>query len=197
MGRSQDARTSGVTEYRVRLAEAERDLAKAERLQRLNVDWFRERARAALATAPEHRDEVHRNAIRSLAVSIQGLADIQREHGEAGCVENLREAFDLNGVIGEPTGQATCAFNLGKVYTRVAALRDLGAAERWLKQSLELLPLKDVSGRGKVLVMLGNVSAERFYDALRVGQPDEERSQFLVDAERYYQQALQLYPASR
>ncbi len=56
-----------VTEYRVRLAQEERDLAKAERLQRLSVDWDRERARAALATAPEQTQRCQRNAIRTLA----------------------------------------------------------------------------------------------------------------------------------
>ena len=41
---------SQVTEYRVRLARDERNLATAERVQRLNVDWNRGRAGAALAT---------------------------------------------------------------------------------------------------------------------------------------------------
>ena len=64
-----------VTEYRVLLAKEERDLDKAERLQRLRVDWDRERASAALATAPEQRSDSERNAIRTLAASVQVLGD--------------------------------------------------------------------------------------------------------------------------
>ncbi len=73
-----------VTEYRVDLALEERNLAKAERLQRLSVDRDRERARAALATAPGQRSDIQRNDIRTLAVNIEGLANVQMDKGESG-----------------------------------------------------------------------------------------------------------------
>ncbi len=151
-----------VTEYRVRLAREERDLDKAERLQRLSVDWDRERARAALATAPEQRSDDQRNAIRSLAVSIHELGEIQRENNDPACAESYREAFDLAQSIADRAGQAVCAFNLGIAYTDVAALRDFDAAERWLRQSLDLRPPGDALGRGKSLDQLGKLALRAF-----------------------------------
>jgi hypothetical protein len=124
-----------VTEYRVRLAQEERDLEKAGCLQRLSVDWVRERAREALATAPERRTGVHRNLIRTLAVSMELLATIQREKGDSACGATYREAFDLYGRIQASTEQSVVAHNLGIAYTDIDALRNFDAAEQWLEQA--------------------------------------------------------------
>src|SRR5260370_874710 len=80
------------TEHRVQLAREERDLDNAERLQRLCVDWDRERARSAIATAPKARSDSQRNAIRTLEASIHQLGDIQRQNNDPACADSYREA---------------------------------------------------------------------------------------------------------
>jgi hypothetical protein len=125
------------TEYRVQLAQRERDLAKAERLQRLRADWARDNACAALARQPELRSDVQRNDIRSLGTSINQLGEIQRQNNNPGCADSYREAFRLAQSLDDKALQATCAFNLGKAYTSVTELRDFDVADRWLKQSYD------------------------------------------------------------
>jgi hypothetical protein len=77
-----------VTEYRVRLEEEARQWDKAERMQRLSVEWARKRASAALAIPAESVDDKQRDAIRALAASIHELGEIQREVGQPACVES-------------------------------------------------------------------------------------------------------------
>jgi hypothetical protein len=100
-----------VTEYRVLLAEEERNWALAERLQWVRVDWNRQRAQPALALTSERRDAMQRNAIRTLAASLNELAGIQREQGNPTCAATYHEALDLADAIGDTGGQATCALN--------------------------------------------------------------------------------------
>jgi tetratricopeptide (TPR) repeat protein len=182
------------TGYRVLLAEEERNLAKAERLQRLKVDWDRQAARAALATTPEERSDGQRNDIRTLGSSIHELGEIQRATGDLACADSYREAFKLTQAIGDRPGQAVCAANLGLVYTDVAGLRDLDAAEHWSRQSLDLRLPGDATGRGKSLGQLGQVFLLRFDDALAQEQPAAELRRLISDAAEYYQQALELFP---
>jgi tetratricopeptide (TPR) repeat protein len=127
-------------------------------------------------------------------VSIEGLGVIQRDKDEPGCAENLREAFNLYGVIEASTEQGACAFNLGVAYMDVAALRDFDAAEHWLRQDLDSMVPGDTSGRGKTVGQLGKLSILRFYDALH-RKRSEEGVRFINDAARHYQQALQLFPS--
>ena len=135
-GREED--WSLVTSYRFSLARADRSWAEAERLQRICVDWDRKRARPALETAPETRDYRQRHAVRTLTASVHDLAEIQQEKDDPACVGAYREAFDLANAIGDTTLQATCAFNLGRAYRRIAGLRNLDEAERWARESLDL-----------------------------------------------------------
>jgi tetratricopeptide (TPR) repeat protein len=198
-----------VTDYRVRLASDEHDWAEAERLQRLCVDWDRQRAEPALAAARDRRDGSERNAIRTLAVSLQALADIQREQGRATCVAAYREALDLGGAIGDAAVQAVCAFNLGRAYRNIADLRNLDEAERWYRQSLDLFAPDDRLGRGRCVGQLGLVAYERFLDAQTAKRPfrrfldaltgkrrPEELAGYLAEAARLYQQALDMMPAT-
>jgi hypothetical protein len=184
-----------VTEYRVRLAwQDERDLAKAERLQRLRVNWSRERAGAALAKAPGERSEAELNAIRSLAVSAHELGQIQRMKDDPACVLSYREAFDLAQTIGDTAAQETSAFNLGNAYMDVSGLRDFDAAEKWFQQSLKLIASGDAPGRGKTLAQLGGLFLRRFDDALAQERPEAELLQLINRAAQYYHQALALFP---
>jgi hypothetical protein len=152
-----------VTLHRVRLTREERDWAKAERLQRLLVDWSRQRAEPALAAAPERRDASQLQAIRTLGVSLQHLADIQKQQGRATCAAIFREALDLAGAIGDGAMQATCAFNLGHAYNDIAGLRNLDEAERWYRQSFDLRAPHDGLGRGRCVSQLAALANYRTF----------------------------------
>ena len=192
-GREQE--WSFVTEYRVRLAREDRDLAMAERLLQLAVNWDRERARTALATASELRSNNQRSLVRAFSLALNELGEIRRENNDPHCAESFREAFELAHSIDDRSLQAVCAFNLGIAYSDVLSLSDFDAAERWLRQSLDLRPSEDALGRGKSLGQLGNLAVERF-DALEKHQRQEEGLRCINDAARYFQAALELFPPS-
>jgi hypothetical protein len=100
---------SQVTSYRVGLAKMARDWTQAEQLQRVRLDWDRERAQPSLRTAPEARNNKQRDAIRTIGSSIHEFAA-------------YREAFDLAKSIGDAAGQAICAHNLGAAYIEIRSL---------------------------------------------------------------------------
>jgi tetratricopeptide (TPR) repeat protein len=183
-----------VTAYRVRLAETDRDLAKAARLQHLLADWARERARLALATGPEQRSDNQRNAIRDLAVSLHELGRVQGEDNDPACVDSYFEALRLAEAIAETALQAACALNLGLAYMNVAALRDFDAAEQWSKQALNMHRPGDWYGRGKAHMQLGKACILRFQDALSKEKTQDELLRLLNECAQYYQKALQLFP---
>ncbi|MFO1430198.1 MAG: CHAT domain-containing protein [Candidatus Competibacteraceae bacterium] len=183
-----------VTEYRVRLAMEARQWAEAERLQRVCVEWARQRAAAALTVPPNALDDAQRNAIRTLAASLHELGKIQRELGQAVCVKQYEEALKLSESIGEKAGAATCASNLGHAYMTIPALRDLAQAERWYRRSLELHDEYDRLGRGQCLGELGHVAWERFQEARDAGKPETELLRHLNEAVQFYSQALELLP---
>ena len=183
-----------VTDYRVGLALAERVLDKAERLQRLNSignasvpvrRWLRCRSSAAPASATT---SVRSPRLCMNSDKYSGTTTIPS------CADSYGEAFSLAQSIADRVGQATCAFNLGVAYTNVARLRDYDVAEQWLRQSLDLTPPGDTSGRGKTVGQLGKVSLLRYDDSEEKGRPPEERLRFLIVAKQHYQQALQLCP---
>ena len=112
------------------------------------------------------------------------------------CAHSFREAFGLAQSIVNRTGQAVCAFNLGGVYSNVAALHDFDAAEHWLLQCLDLRPPGDALGRGKSLNQLGSIALKRFDDAVEKKRPKEECLRLINDAADHYEQALQLFPST-
>jgi len=183
-----------VTEYRVRLAREARQWAEAKRLQRVCVDWDRQHAAPTLAMPLDKLDDAGRNAIRSLAVSLEILAVILREQGKAECVTPSEEAISLYQRIGDRAAEAISAFNLGHAYKNLPALRDLAQAERWYRRSLELSEERDVLGRSKCHNQLGSVARERFKEARAAGRPEGELLRHLNDALRFYLQALDLLP---
>jgi len=191
-GREED--WSFVIEYRVRLAREARQWAEAERLQRAQVEWTRQRAAQGLALPPETLNDVQRNAIRTLAVSLELLAIILREQGKAECVSPSEEAIGLYQRIGDRATEAISAFNLGHAYKELLAIRDLDQAERWYRRSLELRSEHDRLGRGKSHYTLGHVARERFKEAQAAGRSEEELLRHLNDAVQFYHQALDLLP---
>jgi len=185
-----------VTEYRIELAIEGRNWVEAERLQRLRVDWNRQRAQTAMATDPQSWDPRQHHAIRSLQSSLQGLAGTLRLQGNSACVAPLHEALDLATTVGNTVGQAVCAFNLGNAYKDIADLYDLDEAELWYKRSLDLRLPNDGLGRSKCIHQLGTVAAQRFADAIKAKHPREECNRHLIKSAQLYEQALEMTPAS-
>ncbi len=183
-----------VTDYRVRLARESRQWVEAVRLQRVWVDWNRRRAAPALELAPEALDEAKRNGIRTLAVSLEGLGNIQRELEQAGCLGSYQEALSLAERIGDRTEAGICAFNLGRAYTGVLAIRDLTQAEDWYRRSLQLRDEYDRFGRSHCYHQLGLVALERFREARTGAEPEAELFRHINAALQSYEEALGLTP---
>jgi tetratricopeptide (TPR) repeat protein len=183
-----------VTEYRVRLAQQERQWIDAERLQTIRVDWNRQRAAPALARPAEELTEGERRAIRTLAVSLHELGQIRRGLERVDCVPAYEEALQLSERIGERAGAAICAFNLGHAFKNLSTLRDLDQAERWYQRSLELYEEGERHDRGQCVMQLGAVARERFREAQTAGRPEEELLIHLNNAVRLYHEALELLP---
>ena len=182
-----------VTAYRVQLAMEARRWAEAERLQHRRVEWDRQRAAAALAVPPNVLDDAQRHAIRTLAVSLHQLGEIQRELGQAACVKQYEEALELSESIGDKAAAVVCG-NLGRAYKNIPALRDLAQAEHWYRRSLELFDERDRLGRGQCLGQLGSVAYKRFKEARAAGKPETELLRYLNDAVQFYSQVLDLLP---
>lgn len=177
-GREED--WSLVTDYRVRLAQKARQWPEAERLQNMHVEWDRRRAR-----------EEDPNSVRTLAVSLRELGEIQRETGRPECVKAYRESLDLAMQIGDRPGAAVAAFSLGHAHLD---LRDLDEAERWYRKSLELRAEGDLLGGVGCLGQLGHVALERFKEARKAKKPESKLRGHLNDALRSYNQALDMTP---
>jgi tetratricopeptide (TPR) repeat protein len=185
---------SQVTSYRVSLAKMDRDWSQAEQLQRVRLDWDRERSQPSLHTAPEARNNEQRDDIRTIGASVHELAEIQRQKGAASCADAYREAFDLANAIGDTAGQAICAYNLGAAYIEIADLRDLDEAERWCRKSLDLRPSADEIGRSQCLGQFGLIVYERFKETRAAKQPGKELHDLLAEAAQLYEQALEMCP---
>ncbi|WP_295440815.1 tetratricopeptide repeat protein [uncultured Thiodictyon sp.] len=188
------------TDYRVRLAEEDRDWAGAERLQRRAVDWHRERAEPLLARPAAGLDGDDRNRLRTMAASLHELGEIRRGQEHPDCVAAYEEALALLERIGETAQAAICAFNLGHVHTGVRgpggipALRDLPKAEHWYRRSLALRPEGDRQGRARSLAQLGAVAWEQAYEAKAAGDAQQVSTR-VREALGHYHQALDLLPA--
>jgi tetratricopeptide (TPR) repeat protein len=124
------------------------------------------------------------------------LGHLQREQGDAACVDSYQEALVVFERIGAQTEAAVIAFNLGHAYMGdfVPALRDLVQAEQWYRRSLELTHENDQLGQGQTQGQLGYVAWERFKEARQAGQPSEVLSEHLNVALQAYQQSLLMFP---
>ncbi|MEA2601106.1 MAG: hypothetical protein QOF89_2098 [Acidobacteriota bacterium] len=185
---------SVMTGYRVRLAREELQWAEAERLQIICVDWDRRRAAHALTRPVEELSAEERNALRTLAVSLEGLGLIRRDLKQADCVLAYEQAFELSERIGDQAEAAICAHQLGRIFIVLPALRDLDKAERWYRRSFNLFDERDRLRRGECLNELGNIALERFREARATAQPQAELIRHLNEALRLSQEALELLP---
>lgn len=200
-----DARTGGplsgleeewgvVTQYRVDFAIEARQCREAEQLQRILVDWNRKEAAPFLALLPDKLDDVQRNKIRTLVVSLNELARIQSGLGQSECISKYEESLKLEELIGDRALIATTTMNIGIAYKNIPAIRNLAKAEQWLKRSLMLRDEHDKLGRAKCLQHMGFLAYERFDDAMKAKNPEEELLKYLNAALQFYQQALDMLP---
>lgn len=184
-----------VNGYRVQLVREERQWDKAERLQRVVVDWARRYAAPVHELPREDLDGSQLNKLRSLAASLHELADIRRELGWEDCVAVYEESLELAESIGDRALAATCAINLSNAYDEIPALRDLREAERWCRRSLELREEGDQLGRGQCFGQLGFVAFGLFREAGEAKRPLEECLGHLNEAAYFYHQQIELTPA--
>lgn len=185
-----------VTEYRVGLARDARRWEEAEQLQRACVDWDRDRAAATLARPPETWDANEKNRVRTVAVSLHDLAQVQRERLAPKCVGSFQEALGLAEQIGDTALAGVCAFNLGHAFMDIPEIRDLAAAERWYRRSLELQAEDDKMGQAECLGQLGMVAYGRFLDARKADRPPDECVARLREAADFSHQALRITPSN-
>ncbi len=185
-----------VNQYRVRLAEEEREWKEAERLQNLNVEWCRQHTTSALEIPIDRLNERQRHDIRTLAVSIEQLGYIQREVGRTECVKSYKESLKLSERIDDKPEAAICAFNLGNAYQDLSELRDLDKAQQWHERGLKLCTEGDRLGQAQSVMQLGSVALERYIEAHRANRPEKELLKHLNEALGRYHEALELLPES-
>jgi tetratricopeptide (TPR) repeat protein len=183
-----------VIEYLTRLAMETRQWNEAERYMRKKVEFARSRAVSLLARPAESLSAGEKNTLRMLAASLHELGEIQREMGQPDCLKNYEESLDLLEKIGERTGAATCAFNLGHAYKDLPALRNLDEAESWYQRCYELSDVNDRKVRGLSLHQLSLVAYQRFSDGKKTNLPNEELANLLRRALDYSNQALSTLP---
>jgi tetratricopeptide (TPR) repeat protein len=183
-----------VMQYRVHVAQEDRDWVEAERLQLIVAQSDREQAQPALDLSPGELSEEQRNAIRTLAVSLERLGHLCREQERDECAARFEEALELADRIGDRVEAAICAFNLGTSHMIVPGIRDLDRAEHWYRVSLERREKDDRIGRGSCLGQLGSIASSRFSEARGEGRPQEELLRHLDEAEERYREVLDLLP---
>jgi tetratricopeptide (TPR) repeat protein len=192
-GREQEE-WSLVMQYRVHLAQDEQNWVEAERLQLIVEQSDRERAQPGLDLSADELSEEQRNAIHTLAVSLERLGHICREQERDECAARFEQALELADRIGDTVEAAICAFNLGTSHMIVPGLRDLDRAEHWYRVSLERRGEQDRIGRGSCLGQLGSIASSRFSEARAEGRSQEELQRHLDEASQLYREALDLLP---
>ncbi len=196
-----------VTAYRVQLAREVQQWAEAERFQRVCVHRDRQTAEDVvgprserttlvkwLKTVDPNLDNAQRNAIRTLAISLQGLGHIYRELNKADCVVAFEESLALFERIGERAGAARSALAIGQAYKDIDAMRALADAEYWLRHSLKMRPEHDRQGQAISLRELGGVALSRFWEARDANAPEAELLRHLNTALQFYSQTLWEFP---
>lgn len=195
---SQSGREDGwaiITYYRVELLKMDRRWAAAAQLQKLLVDFHRQKISPLLTTSSEQLDSSQRNIVRSLAVSVELLGSIQREQGLQECTTSYLEAYKLALQINDNTEAANCAFNLGRVYAGdIPPIQNLAQAEEWYQKGLTLSPQHDVLIRGRMQGQLGYLALRRFQAALRARESHTILSSYLSTAREAFEKALNTFP---
>jgi len=184
--------------YRVGLAQGQdRDLARAAALQEKRVAWDRQKAAAVLALPDDAAlDDLQRNRIRTLGVSLEHMGHILREQGNGDCVKHYEEAIRYLRRIKDTPFEAICHFNLGHAYLTLPDISNLDLAEAAYQRSLDLFDLNDALGRSRCIHQIGMVHHARCDEAQKKSEPMETLLRHARAAEKYYQEALDLCPTS-
>jgi len=180
-----------IIQWRMQLAREGRNLAKAERLQRIQVDEQRRNAASLLTRPAESLSAREKNTLRTLAVSVEQLGHIQRDQGKPECADAYKESIPLYQQIDDKPAEAVLVFNLGHAYANLPALRNLDEAERWYRRSLELNVEGDRQGNAGCYSQLGLIEYEKFNEAQKAKQPDEQLLKYLNAAVKWYHLALE------
>jgi tetratricopeptide (TPR) repeat protein len=184
-----------VTQYRVNLAGEALQLAQAEDLQRIELEWNRGIVERLLALSSQELSGDQRNSIRSFAVSLEKLGSILREQDKPECADFYHEAIQLCQLIGDTSEEAVIFYNLGHAYLGISTLRNIDKAEHFYLRSLELREVGDFVGRSCSYNQLSIVECQRFDDAIKATHPDEAFITHLINSALVYcQKALDLLP---
>lgn len=194
VGREDDY--SVVMDYRVKIAkDVERDLARAEELQKKRVAHDRVRAEEALALPVDIEvPPALRHSLRTLAVSLGTLGQLQRDAQETACVDSFQEAGGLLGRIGDRVTQAITELDLGNCFLKLSSLRNLDAAASAYQRSLDLCVPSDALTRSVCLQQIAMVYHMRFNEAHAANEAAEILLQHANAALLNYTGALNLCP---
>ena len=183
------------TGYRVDIAVQCRDWPAAEKLQDAVITWRRDRAADALTVLPDMLDDGQWHDIHNLAVELEQLGRFLRDQQQSRCTGPFLEAIGLCQRIGDRREEAILAYNLGQAYLNTPGLRDLDQAERWYRNSIELIEEHDTLGLSRTTHQLGTVAFERFREDEDAGADEAELLRHLNDAILAYEEGRQLLPA--
>jgi tetratricopeptide (TPR) repeat protein len=180
--------------YRVRIALKERELPLAERLQQALVVWQRQRSAGLLNRPTTELSLRERYELESLGVALYGLAEVQRQQGEASCIDSYKAALAFAEQTGDRSRAAACAFSLGNTFVSLPNLHDIDKAEHWYHRSLDLSLPGDRLVRARIIKQLGSIALERFDKAKWRREPKPTLLKHLNTAMEHYQQALYVLP---
>jgi tetratricopeptide (TPR) repeat protein len=139
--------------------------------------------------------DADRNTIRTLAVSLLQLGEIQREREDTKCITSYEEALDLAEHIGDRALSAGCSFELGTAYKDIPAIQNLQRAERQYQRSLSLYDEHDRLAQGRCQGSLGAVALRRAGEAQANEEGDDTIHAHLNAALVAYHKSLELIPA--
>jgi tetratricopeptide (TPR) repeat protein len=183
-----------VTDQRVSLAKAARDMHAAAALIDARIKWVRARAAEALSLPATSLNDRQRWNIRSLVTAIAALGNLLLEQEDAGCLAHFQEGFTLAQQIDDRSLEADLAGCLGNAYM-ISEVTNLDQAEHWFRHSLDLRA--DSDGLGKVLSLgsLGRVAYKRFSAGRASGEADSVLLGYLNTALYWFQQGRDLTPS--
>jgi tetratricopeptide (TPR) repeat protein len=160
------------------------------------VEWSRKQAAPYLQMPPEKLNSTGRNTVRTLAVSLHELGQIQREMSSGACVTSYEESLGLFERIKKQSDAGANAFNLGHAYKDIPGIRNLEKAEQWYRRSLELHDERDNLGRSKCLSQMGIVTFEQFKEARASSKSEKELLKHINTALKYINMALEITPSN-
>jgi hypothetical protein len=133
-----------------------------------------------------------RELLKTLAIDLNGLAQIIRLKGCADCIPLYLEAAEICERIGNVRLMAAVANNLNYAYSTVADPVDIDAADHWASVSYELSPKIDIQWEASSLGELARIDYKRAQHALAAD--DQEAATYLLAAREKYMRALAIMP---